>query len=155
MQSLRYSLAILLLLPGFGFAAQSTPVDSLNEQFDPTTLRDWKIAPNTIEIVRPIEEELDERVLSGTERAPQPKLEVGYRVQILSTTDYLQALEIDSLARLRWKQNVYMRFDSPYYKIRIGNAVHRDEADRLQQTAVKAGFRTAWVVRTEIERKSD
>lgn len=154
MKLLRFSFLSLILISRI-LQANSALLDTLNESFDPTTLRDWKVIPRTQEIVRPIEEELDDRVLNAQNDPNDSKTEIGYRVQIFSTSDYMQAIKIDSLARLRWKDKVYLRFDSPYYKIRIGNASQRDAADRLQQEAVRAGYRTAWVVRTEIQRRKN
>lgn len=134
-------------------ALQGTPADSLDESFDPTTLSDWKTMPRTLERVKPLKEEMNTFNLMAPGDSEEPKVRIGYRVQISSTSDYLQALKLDSLARTIWKEDVYMRFDSPYYKIRVGNEPHRDAAERLQQEAFRAGFRTAWVVRTEIEHK--
>lgn len=154
MQWLRFSL-ISWMWVTIAFSANSAFNDSLNESFDPTSLSDWKVMPRTREVVRPIEEELEDRVANAPSTPEESKTVIGYRVQIFSTSDYLQAIKVDSIARTRWKEKVYMRFDSPYYKIRIGNALQRDAADRLQQEAMKAGYRTAWVVRTEIQRRND
>lgn len=140
---------------GLAAAPTGAPSDSLDESFDPTTLRDWQTLPRTRERVKPIKEELSELNVNLPEKTANPKAEIGYRVQIFSTPNYLQALKQDSVARTIWKENVYMRFDSPYYKIRIGNERHRDAADRLQQQAFRTGYRTAWVVRTEIEHKPE
>ncbi|MCF7800380.1 MAG: SPOR domain-containing protein [Candidatus Marinimicrobia bacterium] len=141
-----FSVAVAVALP-------ETPADSLDESFDPTTLSDWKTMPRTLERVKPRKEEMNTFNLMSPGGIEEPKVRIGYRVQIFITTDYLQALKLDSLARTIWKEEVYMRFDSPYYKIRIGNEPRRDVAERLQQQAFRAGFRTAWVVRTEIEHK--
>lgn len=150
MRLILYNLLFFLAM-----SAMATPADSLDERFDPTTLSDWKSMPLTMERVKPLKEEMNKLDLAVPNGLEDSKVQIGYRVQIYSTSDYLQALKMDSLARTIWKEEVYMRFDSPYYKIRIGNERHRDAADRLQQNAFKAGFRTAWVVRTEIEHRPD
>jgi len=154
MQWLRFSLISFAWL-SLAFSGEIVSNDSLDESFDPTSLGDWKVLPQTREVIRPIDEELEYRVTNATSQQTEAKTAIGYRVQIFSTSDYLQAIRVDSLARIRWKEKVYLRFDSPYYKIRIGDALQRDAADRLQQSAVKAGYRTAWVIRTEIQRRND
>ncbi len=149
---LKFSLLVPALFTAITIcAAPNSPADSLDESFDPTTLRDWKTLPNTIETIKPIEDELENRLMNASNAPQPPKMEVGYRVQVFSTSDYIRALRVDSLARIRWKQNVYLRFDSPYYKVRIGNARNRDDADQLQRDAIRAGYRNAWVVRTAIK----
>jgi hypothetical protein len=42
-----------------------------------------------------------------------------------------------------------MQFDSPYYKIRVGKMNNREDAQGLQQFAIRNGYRRAWVIRTE------
>ncbi|MCF7796656.1 MAG: SPOR domain-containing protein [Lentisphaeria bacterium] len=154
MRLLRFSLLLLMWGNAFAFPSGVT-ADSLDESFDPTTLSDWKTMPLTIERVKPLKDEISELTLALDNVSETPKVQIGYRVQVYSTSDYLQALKLDSLARTIWKEDVYMRFDSPYYKIRIGNEPQRDAAERLQQEAFRRGFRTAWVVRTEIEHKPE
>ena len=74
----------------------------------------------------------------------------GYRIQIYAGRDKLPAKRIEEDARNRTGLSVYLIYEAPQYKVRVGNFVDRDQAvqdcDRLKQI----GFSEAWVVRTTI-----
>jgi hypothetical protein len=74
----------------------------------------------------------------------------GYRVQLLSTRDGSEARAVRNEALLAFEENVYLSFDDPYYKIRVGDCLSRYDADILQEKANTKGFTQAWVVRTNI-----
>ena len=78
----------------------------------------------------------------------------GYKVQLFSTEDFYLA---DSLYKMCMeifgKGDVERVFNSPYYKIRVGNCLTREEAEKLLQTAVKAGFKDSWIIRTKVRVK--
>lgn len=74
----------------------------------------------------------------------------GYRIQVMSTPDYATA---DSLMRELmpiFDQEVYLVFDPPNYKVRVGNFRFRSSAEEAQSRLEKMGFRSAWIIRTEI-----
>jgi len=75
---------------------------------------------------------------------------LGYRVQIISTPFEEVAREVRNEALLKFEEPVYMVFDAPYYKVRIGDCVSRFDAEELQQKAIEKGFAQAWVVRTMV-----
>ncbi len=87
---------------------------------------------------------------SGQENLPE---EIdGYRVQICAIAEEDQARSIQREAMLRFMdQNVYLRYDNPYYKVRVGDCLSRYDAEQLQNLAVEKGFTDAWVVRTRIK----
>lgn len=74
----------------------------------------------------------------------------GFRVQVSSTTDYYAALRIRNDALARFDQEVYLDFDPPYYKIRIGDFLDRQDAEEMKNYARRMGFPEAWVVQTII-----
>ncbi len=58
----------------------------------------------------------------------------GYRIQVLNTTDRNQALAAKSkLLTLYPDQKTYLMYTAPYFKIRIGNFVGKNEADDLKK----------------------
>ena len=77
----------------------------------------------------------------------------GYRIQIAALEDQGKAMEIQKEAMLKFTEDVYLIFDSPYYKIRVGNCVTRREAEELQKKAVRLGFLDAWIIRTMVEKR--
>jgi len=46
--------------------------------------------------------------------------------------------------------SVYVDFEAPNYKVRVGDFIDRDSAESLQQDLVQMGYNSAWVLRTRI-----
>ena len=74
----------------------------------------------------------------------------GYRVQIRTTQDFLEADSMLSLADSLFGGEAYLQFDAPNYKVRVGNCQSRAAAEKLQIEALRLGFRTAWVLKTMV-----
>jgi hypothetical protein len=72
----------------------------------------------------------------------------GFRVQLASTRNEEEARAIKRGALLDFEDNVYLTFDNPYYKVRLGDFISRYEANDLQELAIEKGYMEAWVVRT-------
>ena len=49
-------------------------------------------------------------------------------------------------------KKIYIIFELPNYKLRVGNFLNRKEAESFQKKIVRLGYRTAWVVPTMIEK---
>lgn len=127
----------------------------VNEFFDPLILdeEDLKVK-KTISLETKSDQITEETTLSNPE-SQKSEIVPGFRVQICALSDEGRAKEIQREALLKFiNEEVYLIYDSPYYKVRIGNCPTRYDADRLQQLAVEKGFDDAWVVRTKIILKS-
>jgi len=74
----------------------------------------------------------------------------GYRVQLFVTNEEFDARAVEEEALLQFDAAVYLSFDSPNYKIRVGDCKTRVEANELRQVAGKLGYRDAWVVQCKI-----
>ena len=46
--------------------------------------------------------------------------------------------------------SVYVDFEAPNYKVRIGDFIDRDSAESLQQDLMQMGYNSAWILRTRI-----
>ena len=82
----------------------------------------------------------------------------GYRLMILSTTDRNQAMLIRSkLIQQFPEQKIYTLFQSPYIKLKFGNFVEREEAEKYQKqlTAAKIIDGAVYIVAETIEIKPD
>ncbi len=83
----------------------------------------------------------------------------GWRVQVCALADESAARRLQQRAEDVFEKyqsfKVYLAYDSPYYKVRIGDFTSRTEADRLKTIAIQKGFPDAWVVRTNVTRLSD
>jgi hypothetical protein len=61
-------------------------------------------------------------------------MEKGYRLMLLNTTDRNQALQMrSSLMQLYPEQNVYMTFQSPYIKLKFGDFLDKEEAEKMRK----------------------
>jgi len=83
--------------------------------------------------------------LAPTETIP------GFRVQVLFTPDIEQANQIrDSLSILLPEEWIYIVYDSPYYKVRVGNYVERTLASVMIKKLIELGFKEPWIVPDKI-----
>jgi len=77
---------------------------------------------------------------------------MGWKVQLFSTTDFYEA---DSLYLKAVDdfidQEVVKEFNSPYYKIRVGNCTTREAAEELLKRAANLNYRDAWIIRTPVK----
>ena len=80
---------------------------------------------------------------------------MGYRVQVEATQNYVQAIELHNRLIIEFDEKVYLVFDAPLYKIRIGDCVSRSEAEILQNLAVRRGHSGAWVIPENIFRYAE
>ncbi len=74
----------------------------------------------------------------------------GYRIQIFEST-------VSSIARAEAKRfqnilgdSIYIDFEAPLYKLRIGNFVERKKAERAIESLERLGAKDAWIIRTKI-----
>jgi len=74
----------------------------------------------------------------------------GYRIQILSTQDVFEAEAARKRAEQIFNEPVYVVFESPYYKVRIGNFTNDLDARTLEQQAKQRGYPSAWIVPSDI-----
>jgi hypothetical protein len=74
----------------------------------------------------------------------------GFRVQLISTQDINEALKVRTQADSLYNLPVYIDFESPNYKVRIGNYATNDEAQTVQRRMQNQGFKFAWVVPSKV-----
>ncbi|MEA3310729.1 MAG: SPOR domain-containing protein [candidate division WOR-3 bacterium] len=74
----------------------------------------------------------------------------GYRVQIFASSTNEGANKVASEARFKFTERVYVEYDAPYYKVRIGDYKNRSDAEILREKAKNLGYGDAWIVQTEV-----
>lgn len=79
-----------------------------------------------------------------------PKAIYGFRVQIFASSTERNALRVADDARSSFGGRVYIEHVPPYYKVRIGDCLTREEAEVLKNRALSFGYRKAFVVETMI-----
>ena len=52
------------------------------------------------------------------------------------------------------KEKIYIQFELPNYKLRVGNFSSRKKAELCRNKIVRLGYRSAWVIPTLIESDS-
>lgn len=152
-------LALFLGCATLGGVAERKPKPErgIKEDFDPLSLEDD-------ELISELHEEKVTPSPKGQTQPPQPLKPPepspregvpGYRVQICATSDEEKARAIKRKAMLRFDERVYMVYDTPYYKVRVGDCRTRMEAEELKKKAIQKGFHDAWIVRTIVYKQRD
>ncbi len=144
-----------LLLCSTAFAQQPDSI-RYNERFNPLELNE----PRERFFNEESQEEVARRVLSDTTRFTGIREEedtagMGFRVQLVATPNYHEADSLLAKVRESFVENMdttraYLVYDSPNYKIRVGNCTTRNAAEELLERARAKGFRYAWIVRSRI-----
>lgn len=71
----------------------------------------------------------------------------GFRVQVMSTSDIEEASYLhDSVSVFLPDDWVYVIYQTPYYKVRVGDFLSRIEANRMSLFLRENGFIDAWIV---------
>jgi hypothetical protein len=158
--------------------AQSYTDTKINEDFDPLILRDDKIDAAKLKAEsRSVVEERDKiRVNSVSEHlvlsedvsrsradsirnAVSGEMVPGWRIQVCALASETKAREIllqaEDVFETFENLKVYFTYDSPYYKVRLGDCTSRYQADRLLQIAMENNFIDAWVVKTNVYKLED
>jgi hypothetical protein len=78
----------------------------------------------------------------------------GYRIQLLSTDNYSEALKMqDSVKALLGTHQTYIRFEPPYYKVKIGDLTEPGYAYELQYKLRQIGFKNPIVIQDSVLQK--
>jgi len=133
--------------------------------FDPLELsRDREVVPSkysrTGEIIGKqviVEAEPSDAGMDSTESdlvVPVPQVDTlnnqVYRVQVFTSRVYGDARRAARVAEEIFDQPVYVEYEVPNYKVRVGGFVDRYDAEDYRQKAKAAGYRNAWVVMVNV-----
>ena len=75
----------------------------------------------------------------------------GYRLQIFESSSVEETNQTLRKFESSLKDSVYMVFEAPLYKIRLGNFVTKNEAEKEKANLTKKGYKNIWIVRSRIE----
>ncbi|KAA3631564.1 MAG: SPOR domain-containing protein [Calditrichaeota bacterium] len=70
----------------------------------------------------------------------------AYRIQLFSSKVYGESRKAKKVADEIFDRPVFMDYEVPYYKIRVGNFSDREKAEEYALRAKSAGYSNAWVV---------
>ena len=77
----------------------------------------------------------------------EPETVQGFRIQVFASNNYGDAVEVRNSLNLElpllW---VYMVYDAPTYKVRVGDYTNRADANLAIDGFIERGYKGAWVV---------
>ena len=89
----------------------------------------------------------------GTIQVPDPKdFTEGWRVQLSANSTLADADGRARGARAKFTEPVYVEYEPPFYKVRVGDFLTRAEAESMATRARAEGYEGAWVVETLVMR---
>ncbi len=77
----------------------------------------------------------------------------AFRVQVFTSKLYQEARATARVAEEIFDQPVYVDYQVPNFKVRVGDFANRDNAESYAQRAKAAGYTSAWVVMVNIQVK--
>lgn len=117
-------------------------------EFDLEEIKIDKPAGKELEIWYDYELENEEETSDTSEAADTAP---GFRVQVISTDNLEEAENIRSEIYFRTSQkNVYITFDPPFYKVKVGDFTSRSEAENLSFQLSQMGYNEVRVVNDSI-----
>jgi len=145
------AILVILLTAGLLAQAQVAPQD---ESFNPVVLKEPPLPMLDNTLIYEIATDL--KTPAAKPQAPADSVEyvekMGWKVQVFSTSDFFLADSIHRKAQCQFENiEVEKVFNLPYYKIRVGNCITREEAERLLSRAQELHYPDAWVIRTQIK----
>ena len=121
-------------------------------KFDPNKLRDPE--PKWPKIINPI----NSNNLSNQDSASLDSASIiveGFRIQLFATRDRFNAEKFQIDLGKIYDKKIYVIFEAPNYKVRIGNFIDRNRAEKVRSEFSKKGYPSAWIIRTKIEPIND
>ncbi len=82
--------------------------------------------------------------------SPAPATILGFRIQLFASSTEKNASRVADDTRASFTQNVYIQHIPPYYKVRVGDFLTKEEAQVVKQQAMQMGYRSAFIVETMI-----
>jgi hypothetical protein len=132
---------------GSGKEVESGPSTKSEQQFNPSDYN-----PSLAVIQQMMKSDTsgssdEPRVVEAT----PPQTIPGFRVQVLSTTEIDSANAVrDRLSNLPQSVGIYVTYDSPYYKVRVGDFSSRPAANPLLKAMIDRGYSDAWIVPDQV-----
>ncbi len=141
---------ICIFVPVF---AQDVGVEQ-DESFDPLDLYEPSLPILDGSLIYEIITDIQPATAAGRADRDTARVveKMGWKVQLFSTMDFYLADTVYYKAVEDFiDQDVVKDFNSPYYKIRVGNCTTREQAEELLNRAIDLRYRDAWIIRTTVK----
>lgn len=127
--------------------------EKYDESFDPTTLNDDDIIiAKHEEPETPNSQPINEVVTNENDKISYREAN-GFRVQIIATQNIETATLIEQEAKDLFntmEHKVYLIFEQPLYKVRVGDVTDRNDAEEIRDMAKDYGYREAFIVPSKV-----
>ena len=134
-------LLVFIFLPSIIFSQNNT-------SFNPDILIDPE--PRWPEIMNPLSNNNYIKSIDKSLDSNITEIE-GFRVQVFATQDRGKADILQKELALKFKENIYIIFEAPNYKLRIGDFLDRDKAEMLRKELAGSNYPSSWILRTKIQ----
>ena len=74
-----------------------------------------------------------------------------YRVQFFATQYPDEASKVSESVKNQLSENTYIDYKAPYYWVRVGDCVSKEEAESLLEKMRNLGYQESWVVEAKTE----
>jgi len=121
-------------------------------KFDPNKLKDPE--PKWPKIINPI----NSKNLSNQDSTSLNSASIiveGFRIQLFATRDRFNAEKFQIDLGKIYDKKIYVIFEAPNYKVRIGNFIDRNRAEKVRSEFSKKCYPSAWIIRAKIEPIND
>jgi hypothetical protein len=144
------------------FAGCKSPEASRKETNDKTELNSFlakyentfqpaKYNDDVAVILRDEKKERDAIEAAKVFKIAPPETIPGFRAQVMFTSEIEEANSVrDSISNILPEEWNYVVYETPYYKIRVGNFIDRADANMMVKKLSSLGFKDAWVVPDKI-----
>ena len=119
-----------------------------NTSFNPELLIDPE--PRWPEILNPLNENDPKLNIDRSLDSNITEIE-GFRVQVFATQDRNRADQLQEELMIKFNEKIYIIFEAPNYKLRVGDFLDRDDAELMRMKLVSSDFPSSWIVRTKIQ----
>ncbi len=125
-----------------------------DESFDPLTLNDddITITPHDESFVV-VDESGKDGIIENTDQTVEMQKRNGFRIQISATSSLEKATLVQQEVSLKFTDNnlkAYLIYETPLYKVRVGDALDRDDANVLRDFMRENGYKDSFVVPSKI-----
>ena len=134
-------LLVFILLPSIIFSQNNT-------SFNPDILIDPE--PRWPEIMNPLSNNNYIKSIDKSLDSNITEIE-GFRVQVFATQDRAKADKLQKELASKFKENIYIIFEAPNYKLRMGDFLDRDKAEILRMELAASNYPSSWILRTKIQ----
>lgn len=159
-------LAVLILVIGCGGGGDKPPnIDVAGTPWEVSAespLGSDGVSLSVDSLGTPLADTLTVKAIESTEvlsspreviQVPDPKdFTEGWRVQLSANSTLADADARARAARVKFTEPVYVEYEPPFYKVRVGDFLTRAEAESMATRARAEGYEGAWVVETLVLR---